>query len=479
MTKSALLIGLSALVLCGLSCKQTRNTVTGPNGSRAAKTIYVNSTWTGPSEGTVTHPYTSITAALTSGVAGDTLQIAAGIYDSNEVFPLRLKPGNVLIGAGRASTMIHGQIEDINAGVTTPIVLRSLNAVGFSFARDAAAGAVAGFNLIRQCEFRTTVQIIHGGRHNFTIDSSTFQHGLEFKHGPGGAVNRVLFNDISDTLEFSTGDGPIDYVVGNTIVGGALIYKSGVTDAYISANDLSASQLIDLSGAGVQIITSNDISFSAASQPIDSAAVILKGMSVTFTHNTVGMASGNGIVAMSGSPTIIDSNYAGASFGCCILTKAGAGQVVGNETEGGTCGIFDQSGATLIAQNSIRRADTGLYSAGNALIDNNSITYCTGDGVILAQTTGAFQNNIVWYNKNGVRIVSGSPDLGGGIAGSVGINYLQSNTEYDLINYSSASVMAKYNHWDHTTSSDIQLLDIYDQFHNANCGAVVFEPFQP
>jgi hypothetical protein len=468
----------SAILLSGCGSNSS-NSGAGPIVDRSAKTVYVDVANTGSADGTSSHPYKSVTAALSAGVAGDTIQIAAGNYETGETFPLLLKPGNVLIGAGRASTMIRGQIEDVNTGVNTPIVLRSLNAQGFVFGRDSARGAVTGANLIRQCEFGTTVEITHGGKHNFTIDSSTFQHGLEFKSGPGVSVNRVILNDISDTLLFSTGDGVIDSVMANRIVGGALIYKSGATRAYIAWNVLANSQLIDRSGAGDQIMQANDISFSTASLPGDSAAVLLKGVGATFTDNTVTMAGGNGIVAMSGSPTILSQNYVSASSGCGILTTAGAGQIVRNSVQGGTCGIYNVSGATLVEKNDIRFADTGLYSAGPAVIDSNQVSDCTGYAVILSLTTGPFQNNVVWDNLNGVRVVAGSPDLGGGSAGSVGLNILRHNTEFDLINNSTASVMAQHNYWDGTTTLDIVTADIYDKSDDASCGEVVFEPFEP
>ena len=480
MNRATLVLALVFLPAALLNGCGSSSTGTGPTPpARSAKTIYVDAISSSSGDGSSLHPYKTVTAALGSGVADDTIQIATGIYETGETFPLHLKPGNVLIGVGRASTFIHGLIEDDNTAVNTPITLRSLNARGFVFARDSARGTVTGANLIRQCEFSATVEINHGGKHNFTIDSCTFQHGLEFRHGPGGSVNRVLLNDISDTLLFSTGDGAIDTISCNRIVGGALIYKSGATNACIAWNTLANSQLIDLSGAGEQLIQANDISFSAASLPVDSAAVILKGVNVEFTHNTVSMASGNGIVALSGSPTILEYNYVTVSYGCGILTKAGAGRISRNQVEGGTCGIFNQSGATLVEKNYIGLADTGLYSVGNAVVDSNYISDCTGDAVILSQTTGPFQYNIVWDNKNGVRILSGSPDLGGGSAGSVGLNILRHNTEFDLINYSTASVKAQHNYWDGITSPDIVTADIYDKFDNDGCGEVIFEPFEP
>lgn len=51
--------------------------------------------------------YSSITAALAAATAGDVIQVAAGTYDqSRETFPLALKDGVAIVGAGRDVTSI-------------------------------------------------------------------------------------------------------------------------------------------------------------------------------------------------------------------------------------------------------------------------------------------------------------------------------------------------------------------------------------
>lgn len=51
--------------------------------------------------------YPTITAALAASSSGDTIQVAAGTYDgSTETFPLELKDGVAIVGAGAASTTI-------------------------------------------------------------------------------------------------------------------------------------------------------------------------------------------------------------------------------------------------------------------------------------------------------------------------------------------------------------------------------------
>ncbi|MEO8379317.1 MAG: IPTL-CTERM sorting domain-containing protein [Acidobacteriota bacterium] len=69
----------------------------GPTLAAAIRTVDDN----GPAA------YSSITAALAASSAGDTVQVAAGTYDqSRETFPLALKDGVAIVGAGRDTTTI-------------------------------------------------------------------------------------------------------------------------------------------------------------------------------------------------------------------------------------------------------------------------------------------------------------------------------------------------------------------------------------
>ncbi len=70
----------------------------GPTLSAAIRTVDDN----GPAD------YSSITAALAAASSGDTIQVAAGTYDESiEDFPLALKDGVAIVGAGRAVTTIQ------------------------------------------------------------------------------------------------------------------------------------------------------------------------------------------------------------------------------------------------------------------------------------------------------------------------------------------------------------------------------------
>jgi|WetSurMetagenome_2_1015567.scaffolds.fasta_scaffold31226_3 hypothetical protein len=450
---------------------------TGPTPVRSAKTVYVDLAGSGSSDGSSAHPYKTVTAALAAGVAGDTIRIAGGTYEAGETFPLNLKPGNLVIGAGRNLTYIKGDIRDVNVGANDPVTLQHLRFDSFMFGRDSARGTVTGTNTIHDCLVTGDVQISHGGKHNFTIDTSQVNGLLSFSHGPGASHNRVQCVLVWGGLHFGTASGVTDSVIGNSIMGDGLLYQSASTDAYIIGN-LIHGQLIDKSGAGVQMIAYDTIGFQINGPVDDTAAVILKGMSVTFMHNIVDANYASGLIAYSGTPTIIDSNQVNSTHGAYgIFTSSGGGEIVGNLIVGGGCGLYDMSGAARIAYDTVYYADTGLYCAGPAHITYNIIANCTGDGVILDQATGAFDNNYVGGNVNGVRILAGHPDLGGGAHSGVGINYLQANTHYDLVNESADTIYAKYNYWDHSNVVDIEAFDIYDYMENAAAGPVIFQPF--
>src|ERR1700743_1765914 len=47
----------------------------------AANTYYVATTTTGTADGSIDHPYTSISTAITKAVAGDTIYVRGGTYN--------------------------------------------------------------------------------------------------------------------------------------------------------------------------------------------------------------------------------------------------------------------------------------------------------------------------------------------------------------------------------------------------------------
>ncbi|HUK33023.1 MAG TPA: DUF1565 domain-containing protein, partial [Vicinamibacterales bacterium] len=80
--------------------------------SAFAATWFVNpNTGLDTNPGIAGSPFRTITHALSVALSGDTISAAAGIYDalSGETFPLHLKDGVAIVGAGPASSTIDGQ----------------------------------------------------------------------------------------------------------------------------------------------------------------------------------------------------------------------------------------------------------------------------------------------------------------------------------------------------------------------------------
>jgi hypothetical protein len=100
-------------------------------------------------------------------------------------------------------------------------------------------------------------------------------------------------------------------------------------------------------------------------------------------------------------------------------------------------------------------------------------SWCYGSPTIIAC-------NITDNSHYGIRCMSGgvtNPDLGNGAGGSPGKNAIRNNGSYDVVNESVNAIKAENNYWDHTTVSEIDGLDIYDDNQNPAYGAVDFEPF--
>ncbi|MFZ1682596.1 MAG: DUF1565 domain-containing protein [Candidatus Zixiibacteriota bacterium] len=475
MNRAVTLLLVALTLVTVFSCGKDSNS-TGPTPVRPARTIYVDSASVDSIDGSQAHPYTTITSALGSAIAGDTILVAPGTYGAGETFPLHLKPGNILAGADRSTTVIQGPLLDENTGTSNPVTIRNLHFTSFAFNRNAATGVVTGTNLIKECLIDSNVSIAHGGGHHFDIDLSHIVGELSFTHDAGSSVNRVRSNQIDGGIVFATGDGATDSISNNQFWGGTFVYQSGSTDAHMGGNELHSTGFVDKSGPGSQIIEFNLFEYNG-SGVFDSAGVVLKGSSVTFRRNTVHGFYGPALDATSGAPTLIQWNIIQVGNALyCARTKAGAGEIVGNDFIGGPCGLHDESAATLISYNTFYGSDTGLFCASSAIIRGNEVTGCSGPGMVLMGASGPVDSNYVQENGFGVVVTSGSPDLGGGAMGCAGYNYIARNNGYDLVNRSSDSIKAENNIWGYNVEVLIAHFEIYDQADDPSVGPVDFMP---
>ena len=462
--------------------------------------IYVDVAAEADGDGTQETPFDAIGDALVAARAGDLINIAAGTYETNETFPLELKPGVIVKGTGAVETVIIGGFLDTAVSDTLPVELHHMSFESLLFGRGEAPAAPSGINLVKKCTIGGDVTINHGGGHHFTIDSSIIQGNIVISHGEGDSkntvtnssmghltlnngagamVNVIRDNYIDGDIDFSNGAGATDTISGNEI-SASLDYRSGASEAVISDNEITGGQIYDASGGGEQLITGNSISSTLGREDRDSAAIVAIGMGCTIKNNTITANEVmSGIIAQSGATTVIDSNtitVVGDNYG--IYTVSGAGQIVGNIITGGEYGLYDKSGATDVSYNTITSSDIGVYTQGAGRYHHNTITLSLIDGMRLDGVTGPIDSNTVTNNgANGIRIVSGVVDLGGGADGGVGGNVIRNNPAFDLVNGTTGSIKAENNRWTHDTESEIDSNDIKDDDEEGSSGYVDFVPF--
>ncbi len=466
-----------------------------------ADTVYVNVNYTGIGDGSSTNPYNSLTGAVAAADPGDVLLIAAGEYSDTETFPIYIKPGMTIRGAGRDETYIRGQLLDMTQDDIRPVTLEDLSCEGFTFGRNEAPSAPSETNRVRRCRVIGDLGSLHGGGHHFEIDSCIVVGRVRFGHGSGNSRDIMRRSDIngtvafgsgapltegelvqvitdcrvSDGIHFASGPGGTDTIFNCHIDSVGIEYISGTSNVYIAYNIIDKGQIRDGSGYGDQIITHNVITCTGA----DEAAIYASGAGDLITHNTINAYGGAmGIYAISGYPTYIDSNLVRVSGGgACLFTESGAGQIVGNTFKGGSIGATDSSGTLLFAHNCIDSCGIGVIIHSAARYVGNTITNCTGDGMIIDYTGYAVDSNTIAHNGGaGVRITGAQTDLGGGSRSGLGGNIIINNLGWNLVNETADTVWAKYNHWDNPDSLAIDASDIYDDDENASLGPVIFMP---
>jgi hypothetical protein len=493
--------GLMALLIvaCGGNNNSTEpEPVTGD-------TIFVDVNSSGTPDGSSANPYNTLTAAIDAAKAGDVINIAAGEYADEETFPIDLKPGLTLQGENSATTLIRGLIRDISQNNSLVVLLKDLYCEEFTFGRNAAPDTPSGINTLLRCEIDGDVGSLHGGGHNFTVDSCEVTGDVTFGHGNGDCRDAVRWSDVEglvrfgsgeanttdglvqvitnchvgDGINFNSGMGGVDTVLNCEIDSAVISYKSGESNAYIAYNIIAEGRILDMSGSGDQFIFNNTITCTGLGLEEDSACVYAAGASDYIDHNIITASNGvSGIWAISGYPTIIDSNTVDVTGGGhCLFTESAAGYIVGNSLTGGSVGLSDSSAALLVAYNEIENCGTGIIVHSAARYLENTVTGCTGDGMIVEYSGQAIDSNTVIDNGGaGVRVIDADTDFGGGQYSGFGGNTFAGNTAWDLVNESADTVWAKYNFWDHSDSASVDTEDIYDQEEDASSGPVMFMP---
>ncbi len=289
------------------------------------------------------------------------------------------------------------------------------------------------------------IEIQSGSGYTYIIDKNTIQKGIE-------DASAACWTTISN----------------NTIINGAISDKSG-GPGLLDCDDDPGCMVED------QFIENNTIFFEASGDPDEDYAIAAVSRSVTIRGNKITCKGpAGGILTKSGAPTHIMDNHISvekdAEFG--IFNYAGYGLVTGNIISGGKIGYYSKAGTVLFEGNTITGSHWGFYSQGAEEVKNNTITHCTGHGMVLDGLRGPVTGNTVTGNDSTGIWVIREVDLGGGAHNGAGRNIIRGNSYYDMrISVSAVTpdtLFINNNVWDHETIGDILQYDILNESAGGN-----------
>jgi hypothetical protein len=481
-----------------------------------AETVYVDaSNNTGIEDGSEEHPFNTIKEGIDAAVPGDTVFIRQGTYSPDETWQghdntLILKAGVKLVGEGADVSIVNGYIVD-TATSNLSIGLTELTLIEFRFSRVATAGPFPEPNIISRCN-AATIRIMHGGgipvndttpgpAFGFIIESNDLGNDgvIEFAQGWGDSENSIL-NNHCGIISIKSAGG-YTYLINNNQVEQGIEDASGMNTVTISHNHLNG-PIIDRSagsynGVENEFIENNTISCNGDSplfeDNIIKAGILASSGSVTIRNNTINCSGDvSGIRAASGAPFHVIDNIItidevsqpdpDPEEGTIGLYNVSAwGYVTGNKIYGGGVGYYSLAGTADFADNEIKRAYTGVYSAGAEMMHQNKIEDCYGDGMILLLRGPIYNNTIRNNGGSGIIIERPGIDLGGGDDNSPGGNIITGNGNYDLFIAATSNqypvLYARHNVWDHTTADEIMQNDIWDGSDSEELLSVDFLPF--
>ena len=198
----------------------------------------------------------------------------------------------------------------------------------------------------------------------------------------------------------------------------------------------------------------------------------------------------------------------GGGTGNIVTLSSGAdgSLITGFKIMNGSTAIYSpDTVAITIERNIVKQNVSGIdlaYASSNLIITGSLIEDHTANGLSLHRSVATpliseciFQNNYDGMSISSInpKIVkcearnntrygiscwgTANPDIGGGAQGGIGQNKIRGNASWDLSNQTTNAIKAENNYWDHTTATDIDTNDIYDDDENASYGAVDFDPF--
>lgn len=380
------------------------------------------------------------------------------------------------------------------------------NTVSEEISFSHSKGKMVGMNIVRNNTV-AKISINHGTvivplfqtemGYGYLIENNTVTDEISFSQGASldstmtdiikNNTQIIVKNNHAGFIEISSGAGYTYHIDKNTIQKG-IKDSSGACWTTISNNIIIDGRIADASGGTGrldcyepscmvedQVIENNTIFFEATGDPNNDVALIANSRSVTIRNNKINCkGAASGMKLSSASPTNVIGNIISvepfADFG--INTSAGYGVVTNNKITGGKIGYFSTSGAVLFENNIITGSHWGFYSRGKENVKNNTITNCTGHGMVLIGLRGPISGNTVTNNDStGIWIIS-DVDLGGGFLNGEGKNIIRGNSYYDMrvsINaINSDTLFINNNVWDHETISDVLKYDIKNESTGGN-----------
>jgi hypothetical protein len=394
-----------------------------------ANTIYVDdSNITGIENGTIEYPFNTIEEGLAVANAGDTVYIFTGSYNPSGQ-QLYIENGIALQGEDSSTVFINSNIICNESSLTQPTGIYNLSC------------------------------------------------SLVNLYMPSGSSSFIIRGNILDSIDISTGSG-FTFLIQNNILNAGIKDASGDNYIIISENTIVNGKIVDASGGSgtgeTEFIENNFINFTATGNPDEDIAVEARSFSVTIRNNIINCTGpASGIRLTSGNPTNVIGNTITLNNGIllpetiAIENSSTYGVVTDNIIRGGYIGYYSSSGAFLFENNTISESHTGFTSKGYEEVKNNTITNCTGDGMILNGLRGPISRNIIKDNDSaGIRLLR-PVDIGGGNWNGEGNNIIRNNGFYDLvIDYipqQPETIYVMYNGWDHITLPEILQYDIFNE----------------
>lgn len=397
-----------------------------------ANIIYVDdSNTSGIENGSLQYPFNTVTEGINAAIVGDTVFIFAGHY--NEGGNLYLKDGLVITGEDSSSVYIANGFINVEASMNHYTEISNIKFSGLFLGNGDGIATI----VIRRCNFQGASFSSANG-YTFIIENSTIDAGI---------VNA---------------SGECYYLYKNNII------TNGIID------DRAGAPL----GVEAHIVENNIIYNAGFNEPLE-AVIRASSESITILNNQIFCNGiGSGIKVTSGTPTNISGNEITLNNGIPlngtvgIETSSGEGIVIDNIITGSWVGYHSSSGATLFENNTITQSHIGFMSNGAEEVKYNTITNCSGDGMILMGLRGPITGNVVQDNDSaGIRLIH-SVDLGGGNLNGEGNNIIRNNGFFDLvINYQPLQPETLYvmnNGWDHITLPEILQYDIFNEGGSAN-----------